>query len=223
MDGFTFDFTNTDGQVDVPPVTGTGPDGETAFVDGIAIGNATGGVGGGFSFPTIIGTNGYVLAADVGTNSLEWVPNAGGGGGGDVINGGQSGPISVGTLDSTNMSIISGGTINIGASGSTDQIALNGSVGFQYDNISGALGTLNLNADYFFIEVTNDGTTVVALPDASTSIGRQYIISKGFAGGSLTITTTVSDTIDGQNTMALSVENQRIQLISNGTDKWLIL
>lgn len=223
MDSYTFDFTQTNGLVSVPPVVETGTGGETIFNNGIASGNPAGGVGGGFSFPTIIGTNTYVMAADVGTNSLVWVPNAGGIPAGDILNGGQSGPISIGTTDATPMSIISGGALNIGATGSADQILLNGSVGFQYDEITTALGTLNLNSDYFFVEVTNAGTTAIALPDANTATGRQYIVSKGFAGGTLTITTTVSDTIDGQSTIVLTVQNQRIQLISNGSNKWLIL
>jgi hypothetical protein len=223
MDGFTFDFTNSDGLVAVPPTTEIGAGGETIFDSGIGVGNPTGGVGGGFLLPTTIGTNEYILTADVGTNSLVWVSNEGGQSIGDIVNGGQIGPISVGTTDATTMNIISGGAINIGATGSADQIAFNGSVGFQYDNISGALGTLTLNADYFFVEVTNAGTTEVALPDANTAVGRQYLISKGFAGGTLTITTTESNTIDEVDDVVLSVQNQRIQLISNGTDKWFVM
>ena len=223
MDTFTFDFAKSDGLVSVPPATESNIDGETIFEDGIAVGNPAGGAGG-YSLPNAIGTDTYVMAADVNTNSLIWVPNAGGGGGGgDILNGGQPGPISVGTTDETPMSIISGGTLNIGTQGSSDHILLNGSVGFQYDKITTALGTLNLNSDYFFVEVTNSGTNIVALPDASTATGRQYIISKGFPNNTLTITTTASDTIDGENVIQLTAENQRIQLISNGSDKWLIL
>lgn len=217
MDSFTFDYTQPDGSVVLPPAVDTGDDGKTIFTNGISSGNPTGGSSGGFSFPTIIGPNKFVLASDVGTNSLVWVYA------GDIYNGGQPGPVSIGTTDNTTMSIISGGSINIGSTGSSDQILLNGSVGFQYDNINESLGTLTLNSDYYFVEVTNAGTTIIDLPNANTAMGRQYIISKGFAGGTLTIKANVSDTIDGQNTIVLTVQNQRIQLISNGSDKWLIL
>ena len=219
MDSFTFDFDKNDGLVSVPPAIESNIDGVTIFEGGISVGNPTGGAVGGYSLPNVIGPNTYIMSADVDTNSLIWVPNAGG----DILNGGQPGPISVGTTDATDMSIISGGTLNIGTHGSSDHILLNGSVGFQYDKITTALGTLNLNSDYFFVEVTNSGTNIVALPDASTATGRQYIISKGFPNNTLTITTTASDTIDGENVIQLTAENQRIQLISNGSDKWLIL
>lgn len=229
MDDFTFDYSTADGGVVPPPVTEIGPGGEVIFndgevivQDGLSIGDPTGGVGGGYSFPLPIGPNTYVLATNTLANELVWVPNAGGGGG-DIVNGGNFGPITIGTIDATPFNLISGGSINIGATGSPDQIHLNGSVGFQYDNISTALGTLTLTADYYFVEVTNAGTNIVELPDASTAVGRKYIISKGFAGGTLQLTTSVSDTIDGNPSLILRVLNQRIKLISNGVDKWIIL
>ena len=194
---------------------------EIVIKDGLSIGIPTGGITGGYSFPTTIGLNNYILKADVANNRLIWAENLGGGG--DILNGGNPGPISIGTNDATATSIISGAGINIGQINTPNQISLNGSVGYQYDNINTALGTLNLNADYYFVEVTNDGTTTIALPDASNAIGRQYIISKGFVGGTLTITTTASDTIDGTNTIILNIVDQRIKLISNGLNKWIII
>lgn len=231
MDGFIFDYSATDGGVIPPPVNEGGPGGEVIFndgeviaQDGLSIGDPTGGVGGGYSFPLPIGPNSYVLAANTLANALVWVPNAGGGGGGgDIVNGGNFGPLTMGTIDATPVNIISGGSINIGATGNPDQIHLNGSVGYQYDNITASLGTLVLNADYFFVEVSNAGTNTIALPDAATAVGRQYIVSKGFSGGTLQITTTPSDTIDGNASLTLRVLNQRIKLISNGVDKWIIL
>lgn len=227
MDFFTFDYGTTDAGISHAPVTGS--DGSSTFTSDVTVsgGEFTIGVGtgsnGGYTFQKSIGPQGFVLAADVPTNSLVWVSNAGVGGG-DVANGGNSGPLTIGTVDSTPFNLISSGPINIGQTGTPDQILLNGSVGFQYDNITVALGTLNLNADFFFVEVSNSGTNTVALPDADTSKGRQYIISKGFPGpAQLTITTTVSDTIDGNNSLTLSVLNQRIKLISNGADKWIII
>ena len=227
MDFFTFDYTTTDSGVAPPAIieaSGSNTFNNDVNISGgeFTIGSGTGSSGG-YKFPSSIGPQGYVLASDVTANSLVWVSNASGGGGGDIINGGNSGPVSIGTLDGTNFNLVSGGEINIGQTGVPDQIKLNGSVGFQYDEINTALGTLNLNSDYFFVEITNSGTNTVLLPDASTAIGRQYIISKGFSGGTLLITTTVSDTIDGNNQLPLIGLNQRIKLISNGTNKWIIL
>lgn len=220
MDFFIFDYTTTESNI--APVPSVGDNGSNTFNSNITINGGELTIGSGterYKFPLSIGPQGYVLVSDVATNSLVWVSNVSG----DIINGGNNGPISIGTLDGTNFNLISGGEINIGQTGVPDQIKLNGSVGFQYDEINTSLGTLNLNADYFFVEITNSDTNTVLLPDASTAIGRQYIISKGFSGGTLLITTTTSDTIDGNNQLPLIGLNQRIKLISNGTNKWIIL
>lgn len=228
MDDFIFDYTESDGGVTIAPIVGR-VDGDVIFTEKIVaqnsidIGNPAGGFGGGYSFPLTIGLNEYVLKSNITTNELVWAPNLGGGGGGDVINGGNLGPLTVGTLDNTPMNIISGGSINIGQIGVPDQIRLNGSIGFQYNNISSALGTLTLNADYYFVEISNSGTNIVSLPLASTAEGRYYIISKGFSDGTLQIIPNISDTIDGNASITLRVLNQRIKIISNGTNKWIIL
>lgn len=226
MDFLTFDYTSTDAGVAPAPIIES--DGSSSFTGDVniggdfTIGSGTG-ANGGYTFEQTIGPQGFVLASNVATNSLIWVSNAGGGGG-DVSNGGDTGPVTVGTVDATPFNLISGGAINIGQSGVPDQIYLNGSVGFQYDNIMAAVGTLNLDASYFFVEISNSGTNTVLLPDASIAKGRQYIISKNFAGpAQLTITTTASDTIDGNASISLNILNQRIKLISNGDNKWIII
>ena len=230
MDFITIDYSVNDGLINSTPTTSL-VGGDIVFNDDVSFGNTktdtltmgnpTGGVGGGYTFATILGPDGYVMSSDVASNDIVWQPS--GIGAGDVHNGGDPGPVSVGTTDATNMTIISGGDIAIGSAGSGDQILLNGGVNFQYHNINTALGTLILDSQYFFIEITNAGTTVVELPDASTANGRQYIISKGFSSGTLTLSTSVSDTIDGQPTMTMTQLDQRIKVISNGDDKWLIL
>lgn len=230
MDSITIDYTKNFGGTVTTPTNEVGAGGEIIFNDaeiiaqkGLSIGLPTGGITGGYRFPVTIGTNNQILKADIVNNRVIWSDNLVGGGGGDIINGGNTGPVVIGTTDATATSIISGAGINIGQLNTPNQISLNGSVGYQYDKINTAVGTLNLNADYFFIEVTNAGTNTISLPDASTAVGRQYIISKGFVGGTLTITTTASDNIDGIDTIILKIVDQRVKLISNGLDKWVII
>ena len=226
MDTLTIDYTSSDGNIIALPIKDANnvifDESTVVAQQGLEVGTATGGITGGYTLPTVIGTDGYVLASNVASNSLVWTAVGGGLINGGLINGGNTGTISMGSL-TANTTIISGGIIHIGTLGLSNRISLNGSVEFQYDNISTALGTLTLNSDYFFVEITNAGTNEVLLPDASTTIGRQYIISKGFVGSTLTITTSISDNIDGSNTITLNIINQRIQLISNGLNKWLIL
>jgi hypothetical protein len=119
----------------------------------------------------------------------------------------------------TNTTIISDGIVHIGALGLSNNISLDGSIEYQYHNIDTDIGTLMLTADHYFIEVMHIGTHTIDLLDASTAVGRRYIISKGFVGDILTITTTPSDNIDGVDIITLNILNQRIQLISNGLNK----
>ena len=224
MDTYSFDFTIHDG--DILPQEIIETDGSTS-VTGVFSANAGLIVGVSpteYSFPAAIGTNGYVLAANTTSGELEWVSNAGGGGGsGDIINGGQTGPVSVGTTDATDFSLISGGKINIGSSSSGDQILIHGSVAYQYDSITSGVGTFTLTANHYFVEINTTGITQVDLPDVTLSVGRAYIISKGTATGSIIIDAFGGQTIDNIGSLTLSVQNQRIRVISNGVDKWYIV
>ena len=67
------------------------------------------------------------------------------------------------------------------------------------------------------------GNNTVVLPNANSRTGKKYIISKGYAGDMLTINTQTADKIDGDDTLELTVLNQRIQLISSGTNRWMIV
>lgn len=224
MDGFTFDFANSDGATTLPPIT-EAVGGTTNFTNklnalyGINVGNmespATG-----YDFPLTIGTNEYVLSADTGTNSLVWVPN---GSGGDIVNGGQAGPVTIGTLDHTACSLISGGIINIGQVGTPDHILMNGSIAFQYDEITSGGPIFTLTAEHYFINVTTSGVNEVKLPDSVSAAGRQYIISKGYSGGTMNVTTTGGDLVDTVSTIPLSMLNQRITVISNSNGVWIIV
>ena len=228
MDWFTFDYSESDGGVEVPPVIETGPGGETIFIDGeviaedgLSIGIPTGGATGGYSFPLPIGADSYVLASNTTSNSLVWVPNAGSSG--DIVNGGQFGPVSVGTIDVTPFNLISGGVINIGAIGGPDEINLNGSISYQYNNISSGIVSFNLTSYHYFVEISNPATTSIILPASSISAGRQYVISKGYGGGMLSIIPAIGDTVDGLGSFDLTLLDMRVTVISDGSNKWLIV
>lgn len=176
-----------------------------------------------YLFPQTIGTAGQVLEADPTSNELDWVTPIGGGG--DILNGGQTGPITIGTNNATDLSLISGANINIGDA-TTDDIHLNGGVRYHYTAVpytGSAIISLTI-ADYF-VEITGSGITTVRLPDATGISGHMYIISKGYAGGTLTIEPALAsgDTIDGLSSLPLTSQDQRLKVISSGLDRWLIL
>ena len=149
----------------------------------------------------------------------------GGGGSGDVLLGGQNGPVTIGTIDNTDFNLISGGAINIGDSMSCDTIHLNGSVAFQYDEIKG-VSSYNLTENNYFINVTDPMTTDIYLPLSSTSLGRQYIINKGYLPGVLTIRTTGIDSIDSTaetEFQLFEIINAKVTMIADGENNWLVL
>ena len=75
-----------------------------------------------------------------------------------------------------------------------------------------------LNTDYA-VECVS-GTFTVTLPAAVNIKGKQYVI-KNIGSGTITIATTSSQTIDGNNTVSLS-ENEAIEVISDDSD-WKII
>lgn len=156
-------------------------------------------------------------------------------GGGEVLLGGQPGPLIIGTTDSTDLNFISGGAINIGDSGNPDdQIQMNGSVGFQYTNVTTAEPTavspnVTLNATHYFVEITDNALTNVILPPASIAVGRQYIIVNGRPQtdpnplvDAITVMANGTDTIDGVTNQTIP-RSAKITIISNGIDKWFIV
>lgn len=165
----------------------------------------------GYKLPNVIGSSGEILKVPPSGNDLIWGVGGGGGGGGDVINGGQSGLVSIGSND--NKLTIQG----------NQGITIIGGIEYQYNAINLISSIFNLLDIHYFIEITGSGNNTIVLPDADTRTGKIYIISKGYTGGSLTINTQTADKIDGDDTIVLNVLNERIQLISSGIDRWLII
>ena len=54
-------------------------------------------------------------------------------------------------------------------------------------------------------------------------MGRVYLISKGYAGGELVIQPTFGHVIDGESSIALTLQDARIKVINNGVDTWYII
>jgi hypothetical protein len=177
-----------------------------------------------YSFPTSIGLLDQVLTPDVSMNMLEWEAQTG-----TVLNGGQSGAVTIGTTTANDLTLISSGGIHIGDS-STDDIHLQGGVRYQYNAIADTDppggNTFDLELSHYFVEITGSGITTVRLPDADGAVaGHMYIISKGYTGGALAIKSAPAsgDTIDGLAQINLTYKDQRLKVISSGTDRWLIL
>ena len=183
-----------------------------------------------YLFPSSLGSINQVLISNPTESNLIWANQTGGGGGsGDIVNGGQSGAVTIGTTSSDDLTLISAGKINIGDI-TTDEIHLQGGIRFQYDAISDTVpsggNTFNLLLSNYFVEITGSGISTVHLPDADGAVsGHMYIISKGYAGGTIAIKPTPGsgDTIDGLSQVNLTSQDQRLKVISSGSNRWLII
>lgn len=150
---------------------------------------------------------------------------AGGGtaGTGDIINGGQAGPIAIGSTNVADTKLIAGGSIHIGDNLINNTVYINGSLTFHHKLLNNAVVTETLDASHYFVEIISTTTTTIQLPAASVAAGRQYIIVNGKNTGALTIIPTGGDTIDGVTAHILKQNDWRVTLISNGGTKWLIV
>jgi hypothetical protein len=161
---------------------------------------STGTTGPTYSLPAVIGAVNQVIISN-GT-SLSW--GAGGGG----------------------ASLLNAGVVNIGSTDdklilqATKSINLDSGLIYKYTAVSSNY-TLLPN-DYFVNCAT--GCSVINLPNlATTDSGLSYIINKGYSGGNVTIVAFLGDTIDGDGSFVLSNLNEKIQIISDGSEKWLLM
>ena len=204
---FVFDITKFNANSPAPNVINTINNKTVNYFNSISLGlpyNVN------YTFPTVLGTSTQYLKASPTTKEIIWADA--GSGGGDVVNGGQSGPLTIGADDINGEFNLGFNTTNINFRGGTD---------FQHDIISSP-ETFTLTNQYFFVEFTN-GVKFVNLPAASTADGRIYIISKKYVGDELTIMPFLGDTIDNHVNIKLYSVDSRIQLISNGINKWFII
>ena len=71
---------------------------------------------------------------------------------------------------------------------------------------------------------TSSGNAVVTLPPASSVKGKYVTIVKDVQDGTIKVQpSTASELIEGNNSIVLTFCNEKIKLVSNGSNKWYIL
>jgi hypothetical protein len=156
-----------------------------------------------YTLPSNIGTSGQVLVSD-GT-VINW---GAGGGGGSIL---STGDVVMGSTGASN------GNLTLSADNS---IKFDSGIVYKYTETN-VNYTLTKN-DYFVNCLA--GCTIINLPNLSTTDrGLSYIINKGYTGSTVTVTVNTNDTIDGDTTFVLSNLNEKIQIISDGGEKWLLM
>jgi hypothetical protein len=154
-----------------------------------------------YTIPDSIGTNGQVLFSN-----------------GTVLNWGDIG--------TTTGAVLSGGDVVMG---STDQkLTLNAVNSIKLDSgliykYAETTVDYTLTKNDYFVNCKS-GCSVITLPNLTTTDpGLSYIINKGYTGGVVNVNVFAGDTIDGDTTFALNNLNEKIQLISDGSEKWLLM
>ena len=99
----------------------------------------------------------------------------------------------------------------------TGESVLNGALTVAYRAITAAR---TLDATDHVVNCTS-GTFTVTLPTAASVAGRTYRI-KNSGTGSITVGTTLSQTIDGATTKSLATQYSSLTVVSNGAN-WIVV
>ena len=130
-----------------------------------------------------------------------------------------TGGTAVGAGDLTIGSTDSGTTIS-----GTTGITLDSSVQYKYISVTTGTSYTATSNDYMIdVQLTVSSDFTVTLPDSDGSPGRYYIVSKGYAGNTLTVTTNAADKIDGDDSYTLTQTDERVKFISSDDNRWLIV
>lgn len=172
-----------------------------------------------YIFPEEMGTDGQTLVLNETENKLIWATGVSSG----ITNGGQVGPVVVGSTDN-NLTLIAAGDINIG-NGPSNRILLNGGLTKLHTVDNSAGPTIDLTTDKYSVSYTNTGVTTVRLPAANSNVGREYFITHNHTGAAITLTVAPAsgDLIDGIASIPLQTQGSHIRVISIGSNAWKIV
>ncbi len=186
-----------------------------------------------YTLPNADGAVDQVLQTN-GAGAVTWQTI--GGASNAVVKGGQVGPITLGTTNSSDVAVVvngveqasfqTDGDIVLGNVGTSNSVFINGGMRCLLRRDSSGTPNINLTINDYFISVDNAGTTTVTLPASVGNGGRMYVISRGFAGGAmdaLRLLCQLGDTIDGDAEVQIPAQNARILVISDGAGSWLIM
>jgi hypothetical protein len=89
----------------------------------------------------------------------------------------------------------------------------------EYTEWPGLLGSIG--QQHYFIDIVASGSEVY-LPDATYFRGKKYIFKHSFGAGTASIKPASGQTIDGGNSLTLTITNQTFEIVSDGSN-WKIL
>lgn len=177
-------------------------------------------LGSSYAFPVEMGNDGQFLALVEAENRLEWVD--GGTSSGDITNGGNVGPVVVGSTDD-NLTFIASGNITLG-DGPSNSLILNGGITSLHVNDPSPGPIIDLLSSQYSVAYTTSSVNIVRLPLAADNVGRSYVIHHSHGGGpiNLTVAPASGDLIDGILSIPI-IYGSRIRVSSIGIGGWKII
>jgi hypothetical protein len=104
------------------------------------------------------------------------------------------------------------------------QAASGGGGGFTYTAITSASSPVSGAASTHYSADTSGGVITINLPALSgVTAGTEIRVKLKTAGNTLTIDGNLSETIDGSTTYTLTVQNQAVTLVSDGSSNWEVI
>jgi len=104
------------------------------------------------------------------------------------------------------------------------QAASGGGGGFTYTAITSASSPVSGAASTHYSADTSGGAITINLPALSgVSAGTEIRVKLKTAGNTLTLDGNLSETIDGSTTYTLTVQNQAVTLVSDGSSNWEVI
>ena len=83
-----------------------------------------------------------------------------------------------------------------------------------------AFGTANIRT--VVLATGGVGGITITLPNAAQGTGKVFVVKKTDAGIGAVTVASAGGTIDGATTYLLTTQNQRVQLVSDGTNWWIV-
>jgi hypothetical protein len=104
------------------------------------------------------------------------------------------------------------------------QAASGGGGGFTYTAITSASSPVSGAASTHYSADTSGGVITINLPALSgVTAGTEIRVKLKTAGNTLTLDGNLSETIDGSTTYTLTVQNQAVTLVSDGSSNWEVI
>lgn len=190
---------------------------------GLTLGNTINIGGQNLTFPTNVGTAGYVLTASSTPNTLEWAEGGGGDGKAIIDTGGTTKIETEATADTLTFTANSALVITADDTTTTidNTLQLNAGLCLERTIITGT--TYSALSSDMFVMFNGTADCVVSLPLSTICPGQLLLVYNNSSNNSDLTVQSSTELIDGNSTpVVLSERYDRIKMLNDGAGNWII-